>query len=213
MTGFAPSVRKYQFILIPIALGFLLPSLLMPWVTINFLGVTGLTPLDLFQGSYKMSSNVTSSEDTAAASREPPELVFLDLVSSYNVAWLYSVWMLAYLGSIIVMIISAMLKQWRVQTALLGGALAIVAATVWLFSIEEMKINFAAQASMTGGLIGGEFKGNERALIDTIVRMGLGPYIAIAAGAAGILSYPIQHYFKKSRDDDSPPLQKKFQQT
>jgi hypothetical protein len=65
---------------------------------------------------------------------------------------------------------------------------------------------------MTGGLIGEEFKGNERTLIDTIVRMGFGPYVAMPAGALGILFFSVQQYLKRNKNT-SLSLQEKDKPT
>src|SRR2546428_6434885 len=149
------SLRPYQFILLPIALGLLLPTLLMPWVIINFQGVNGLTPLDLMRGSYERSNNDSGSkEGFATASREHPELVFLDLVSSYKVESAFAFWISTYLASIVAMILSLVFQKLRTKLAVIAGCLAIAAAITWFYSIEELKINFAEQAAMTGGLIG-----------------------------------------------------------
>ena len=199
------SLRPYQFILLPIALGLLLPTLLMPWVIINFQGVNGLTPLDLMRGSYERSNNDSGSkEGFATASREHPELVFLDLVSSYKVEGAFAFWISTYLASIVAMILSLVFQRLRTRIAVIAGSLAIAAAITWFYSIEELKINFAEQAAMTGGLIGEEFKGkgNERTLIDTIVRIGFGPYVVMPAGALAILFNSIQHYSKRNNRSD-----------
>ena len=197
------SLSPYKFILLPIALGLLLPTLLMPWVIINFQGVNGLTPLDLMRGSYGRNNNDSDSKGgIATAIREHPELVFLDLVSSYKVEGAYAFWISTYLASIVAMILSIVFQRLRTRIAVIAGSLAIAAAITWFYSIEELKINFAEQAAMTGGLIGEEFKGNERTLIDTIVRMGFGPYVAMPAGALAILFNSIKHYSKRNNRSD-----------
>ena len=207
------SLSPYKFILLPIALGLLFPTLLMPWVIINFQGVNGLTPLDLMRGSYARNNNDSGSKESfATASREHPELVFLDLVSSYKVEGAYSFWISTYLASIVAMILSIVSQRLRTKMAVIAGSLAIAAAIAWFYSIEELKINFAEQAAITGGLIGEEFKGNERTLIDTIVRMGFGPYVVIPAGALAILFNSIQYYSKKNNRSD-PHLQEKDKPT
>jgi hypothetical protein len=165
----------------------------MPWVILNFQGVNGLTPLDLLRGSYERAQR------GATADREHPELLFLDLVMSYKVEGVYILWICTYLASIVAMIISLVFQRLRTKIVVIAGSLAMASAIAWFFSIEELKINFAEQAAMTGGLIGGEFKGNERTLIDTIIKIGFGPYIAISAGALGIFFYFSRHYSK--RDD------------
>jgi len=193
------SLRPYQFILLPIALGLMLPTLLMPWVIINLQGVNGLTPLDLVRGSYERNNNDGGNkDDIVTSSREHPELVFLDLVSSYKVQGAFALWISTYLASIMAMILSLVFQRLRTRMAIIAGSLAIAAAMTWLYSIEELKVNFAEQAAITGGLIGEEFKGNERTLIDTIVRIGFGPYVAIPAGTLAILFYPIQRYLKRN---------------
>jgi hypothetical protein len=202
MTNVVVVLRSYQFILIPVALGLLLPTLLMPWVVINLLGINGLTPVDLVRGSYELSNASESNPDASETAREQPELVFLDLVSSYNVTGLYLLWISAYLGSIVTMILAAILKKWRARITVVAGALAIAAGLAWFVSIEVLKMNFVEQASLTGGLIGEEFRGNERALIDSIVMIGLGPFLAATAGAIGVLSYLANRYLKKRNDSD-----------
>jgi hypothetical protein len=196
MTHLALSFGEYQFIFLPVALGLLLPTLALPWVLINFQGVSSLTPTDLLWGSYELGSNSTEYRDFAAASREHPELVYLDLVTSYNAQGLYAIWMVTYLASMIAIILSLTLRKWRSIIAVIAGILAISAVIAWFYSMEVLKSTFVEQAGMTGGVIGEEFKGNERALIDSILGIGFGPYLVIPAGAMAILFSIVRHYGK-----------------
>jgi hypothetical protein len=211
MTNVVGLVREYQFILLPIALGLLLPTLMMPWIIINFQGITGLTPLDLMFGSYEHGSTVSDNKGLPSSSREHNELIFLDLVSPYNIFGIYALWILTYLASMITMILCIVLKKWRSRFAIIAGILAVVASLTWFYTIEALKINFVQQASVTGGLIGEEFRGSERILVDEIVRMGFGPYLALIAGATGIIPYFTKRYVIKR--DNSRHVQEKGQPT
>ena len=197
MTHMVLGQRSYRFILIPIALGLLLPTLFMPWVIISFQGVSALTPIDLMLGSFEKTES-----QSAIIDREHPELLFLDLVSSYKVQGAYFFWLSAYIISIISMVLSLLIPRSRTTTVLIAGSLALAAAIAWFYSIEGLKTNFVNQAAMTGGLIGEEFKGNERYLIDNIVRMGFGPYVVALAGAVGLFHFG-QYYLKRNYQTDS----------
>ena len=197
MTHVMLGPRSYRFILIPIALGLLLPTLFMPWVIINFQGVNALTPIDLLQGSFEKPGGHAAITD-----REHPELLFLDLVSSYKVQGTYFFWISTYLISIISMILSLVMPRLRTIMVLVAASLAVAAAIAWFYSSEGLKTNFVDQATITGGLIGAEFRGNERYLIDNIVRIGFGPYVVTLAGAVGLFYFG-QYYLKRKDQTNS----------
>jgi hypothetical protein len=70
-----------------------------------------------------------------------------------------------------------------------AGILAIVSSFLWFYSVDSLKNDFAEQAAITGGIIGEEFKGQERSLADIIIGLGLGPYVALVGGAIGTLTF------------------------
>ena len=183
------TASSYRFLLVPIALGLLLPSLIMPWITFGLFGTSNLSPIDLLPSS----SDAADSGVTPELVREHPEVIFHDLVKSYNATSLYMLSMATYLISIACMIVSMLMKnQRKMIITLIAGILAITSAIIWFVMIESVKTNFAQQAALTGGLIGEEFRGNEKGLADTILKLGIGPYIVSIAGGVGISSYFIQ---------------------
>lgn len=180
---------SYQFLLLPIALGLLLPSLIMPWVTLDLFGTYNLSPTDLLFSS----SDVADAGISPDLIREYPEIIFHDLVRSYKATSSYIISMATFLAGIVGIILSIATKnQQRMLVALIAGALAITSAIAWFLLIDSIKNNFAQQAALTGGLIGEEFKGNEKGLADRILRVGIGPFVIIPAGGAGISYYFIQ---------------------
>jgi hypothetical protein len=193
------TLGSYHFILLPIALGLVTPTMLMPWAIISFQGVNGLTPIDLIKGSLEKSDN--------AYTREHPELIFLNLVSTSKMQSGYLLWAISYFASIPAILLSLVFQRWRAKLAIIAGVLVILSASTWLILIEQMKVSFAEQAAITGGLIGEEFKGNERALIDTILKLGIGPFVALAAAAPCILFYAWSKYLKPN-SKTNPSLQK-----
>jgi hypothetical protein len=191
---------SFHFVLLPIALGLVVPTLLMPWAIINFQGVSGLTPIDLIKGSLGNTDN--------SFTREHPELVFLNLVSTSKMQAGFVLWAISYLASIIAILLSVGIQRWRTKFSLAAGVLVILSASTWLITIEQIKVSFAEQAALTGGLIGEEFKGSERTLIDTILKVGFGPFVALSAGAPCVLFYVWASYLK-SNNKTTPNLQGK----
>jgi len=189
MAKVTKTASSYRFLLVPIALGLLLPSLIMPWVIFGLFGTSNLSPIDILPSS----SDAADSGVTPDLVREHPEVIFHDLVKSYNATNLYISSMATYLISIAGMIVSMFMNnQRKMIVTLVAGILAITSAIIWFVMIESIKTNFAQQAALTGGLIGEEFRGNEMGLADTILKLGIGPYIVSIAGSVGISSYFIQ---------------------
>jgi hypothetical protein len=174
---------SYNFILLPIALGLLFPSLIMPWVTFGLFGTSNISPLDLLSSW----SDGPSGGITPDIIREHPEIIFHDLVKSYKVTAPYVISMACYLASIVGIVIAITMKNKHKRVvALIAGVLAITSAAVWFVMIESMKNSFAQQAALTGGLIGEEFRGNENSLADRILKVGIGPLLLIPAGGLAI---------------------------
>ena len=178
-------VTSYNFILLPIVLGLLLPSLIMPWVTLSLFGTSNLSPIELLSsGSDDPSGGITPD-----IIREHPEIIFHDLVKSYKVTTPYVISLASFLASIVGTGIAIAMKnkhKHRWIVALIAGVLAITSTVVWFMMIESIKNTFAEQAALTGGLIGEEFRGNENSLADRILKVGIGPLVIIPAGGLAI---------------------------
>lgn len=189
MAGVSKMASSYQFLLLPTALGLLLPSLIMPWVTLDLFGTYNLSPIDLLFSS----SDGADAGNSPDLIREHPEIIFHDLVRSYKATSLYIISMATFLAAIVGINLSIPMKnQQRMLVALIAGTLAITSAIAWFLLMDSIKNNLAQQAALTGGLIGEEFKGNERDLADRILKVGIGPLVIIPAGGTGISYYFIQ---------------------
>ncbi|MCI0563060.1 MAG: hypothetical protein MN733_31670, partial [Nitrososphaera sp.] len=73
--------------------------------------------------------------------------------------------------------------------SLAAGVLAISSALLWVYSVESMKINFVQVTSITGGIIGEEFRGQEKTLADAFFLLGSGHYLALLAGVISLLGF------------------------
>jgi len=184
---------EYNFILLPLALGLLLPSIAIPWLVVDFLGHHPYSPLDIVGELVQRNS--------ANNNTNPPnqnQFLLLDLTSTYagtSSAFVFST--VVYLVSIPVIIASIVWKEHRAKIALAAGIMAITAGLAWVYSVQSFKTHFAQEASSTGGLIGQEWKGKESAIIDGIIIMGSGHFFVIIAGILAIFAYVVEKVYRK----------------
>ncbi|HYT41363.1 MAG TPA: hypothetical protein VEP90_03360 [Methylomirabilota bacterium] len=184
---------EYNFILLPLALGLLLPSIAIPWLVVDFLGHHPYSPLDIVGELVQRNS--------ANNNTNPPnqnQFLLLDLTSTYagtSSAFVFST--VVYLVSIPVIIASIVWKEHRAKIALAAGIIAITAGLAWVYSVQSFKTHFALEASSTGGLIGQEWKGKESAIIDGIIIMGSGHFFIIIAGILAIFAYVVEKVYRK----------------
>ena len=175
-------LTSYRFIFVPAALGILLSALFLPWTIINFLGLTPFSPSDIVSSALWQNDNKSSDQKS--------RFDLQDFISSYQNTFISATAsMVLYIASIISMAAAIPFRRYRSTIALSAGILAIVSSLLWFYSIDSLKHNFAQQAAMTGGIIGEEFKGQERSLADLIIGLGLGPYVALAGGVIGMLTF------------------------
>ncbi len=184
---------EHNFILLPLALGLLLPSIAIPWLVVDFLGHHPYSPLDIVGELVQRNS--------ANNNTNPPnqnQFLLLDLTSTYagtSSAFVFST--VVYLVSIPVIIASIVWKEHRAKIALAAGIIAITAGLAWVYSVQSFKTHFAQEASSTGGLIGQEWKGKESAIIDGIIIMGSGHFFVIIAGILAIFAYVVEKVYRK----------------
>jgi len=184
---------EHNFILLPLALGLLLPSIAIPWLVVDFLGHHPYSPLDIVGELVQRNS--------ANNNTNPPnqnQFLLLDLTSTYagtSSAFVFST--VVYLVSIPVIIASIVWKEHRAKIALAAGIMAITAGLAWVYSVQSFKTHFAQEASSTGGLIGQEWKGKESAIIDGIIIMGSGHFFVIIAGILAIFAYVVEKVYRK----------------
>jgi hypothetical protein len=173
------TLKGCQFIILPAALGLLLPALFLPWIAINFLGLDFFSPIDMFAsavwddgissaGRFELHDFITTYKDTSNA---------------------FVVSMTLYALAVVSMVAAISFRRRRSELGLVAGILAIASSSLWFYSIESLKDNFSRQASITGGIIGEEFKGHERDLADAMIVIGSGSFVALAGGAIAAFSF------------------------
>lgn len=171
-------LTNQRFIFVPAALGLLLPALFLPWIGINFLGLTLFSPVDIVTSTFW-------NDDSNQGSRFDLQNFISSYKDTYNI---FIVSMILVIASIGIMAAAIPFNRRRSELAFVAGILAIASSILWLYSVESLKNNFAEQAAMSGGIIGEEFRGHERSLADIIIVIGFGPYVALAGGAIGTLT-------------------------
>jgi hypothetical protein len=175
-------LMSYRFIFVPAALGVLLPALFLPWIVINFLGLTPFSPFDIITSTLLQDDNKSSNQKS--------RFDLQDFTSSYeNTSNFVVASMILFIVSVIGMAAAIPFKRHRSTIALSAGILAIASSLLWFYSIDSFKNNFAQQAAATGGIIGEEFRGHEKSIADIIIGLGLGPYVALSGGAIGLLTF------------------------
>ena len=200
--------------LLTAALGLLLISLTLPWLTINLFGQRSYSAFDNMQiltdaqkeeegnpGGTSFDNNIKPQND----------LVIADLTAVYpnsSSAFILSI-LILYPISIAVMVgaivFSAIGKKGGSKTklvlssriGLIAGILAIITAVLWIYSIQSFKDQFSRDADLSGGIIGEEWKGNANVIIDRLIVIGVGQYLVIASGVIAIFSHFIGNTYHK----------------
>jgi len=127
-----------------------------------------------------------SAIDTAGSGpKNQYDLINLLAYPNSNLALIAT--MVVYLSSISMMILSIVFN--RSKILLIAGILAMSSGILWVYTIESFKTDFVQTAVSAGGIIGEEWKGQERSIINSIIIMGSGHYISILAGTLAILAY------------------------
>lgn len=168
---------SYRYLLVPISVGLLLPALTVPWVAINFLGYRAYAPLEIMAGLAQTPDAAGGQIDISLLRQNGPTVAAS--IASMSLLVLAIAFLLAAIP----------LKRRRARLALVGGILAIGAGLLWIYAIESLKDSIARAAAVTGGIIGGEFKGRENDLADLFVITGVGHYLVMAAGVLSASSY------------------------
>ena len=189
-------IAQYKFLLLPVALGLMVPAATLPWITINFLGSHDYSTINILPGLMGLAVDQDLGSGFAIA----------DLLSAYDEAYYLGVFSQS---AFVVSIALTGFAAWRSDKQRLvvaAGTLAIASAMTWLYSVDSIKDNFAGQAAISGGIIGEEFKGHESTLADALIKIGAGQYFA-AAGGVTALCYLLVNFraaYKKTRISASP---------
>jgi MFS family permease len=199
-------------VLLTAALGLLLISLILPWMTINLFGQRSYSAFDNMQiltDSRKEEGNVGG---TSIDNNKPQnDLVIADLTAVYpnsssafilSILVLYPISIALMIGAIVFSVIGKKggSKRKLVLSSRLGltaGILAVIAAVLWIYSIQSFKDQFSRDADLSGGIIGEEWKGNANVIIDRLIMIGVGQYLVIASGVIAIFSHFIGNTYHK----------------
>ncbi|HEX2014651.1 MAG TPA: hypothetical protein VLA68_05435, partial [Nitrososphaera sp.] len=184
-------IKGHSFLVMPVAIGIIIPSLFVPWISTNVLGFIQYGPVETFFtlfGSGSETGNVGGLKTDLRS-----------IVGSYGSVYLFAAGISLYVASIASMLFSIPCRSWRSMLSLAAGILAISSALVWVYSVELMKINFIQVTSITGGIIGEEFRGQERTLADAFFLIGSGHYLALLAGVISLLGFFINQEFEPFR--------------
>jgi MFS family permease len=203
---------KYQIILLTVALGLLLISLILPWLIVNFFGQRSYSAFDNMQILTNSQKEERNAGDTSFNNNKPQnDLVIADLTTVYpdsSSAFILSM-LILYPTSITVMVgaivFSAIGKKegskrklvLSSRVGLVAGILAIITAVLWIYSVQSFKVQFSRDADLSGGIIGEELKGNANLIIDRLIMIGLGQYLVIASGVIAIFSHFIGNTYHK----------------
>ncbi|MBI2451485.1 hypothetical protein HYV50_00230 [Candidatus Pacearchaeota archaeon] len=181
---FVKKLKKYSFILFPLSIGIMLPSLIAPWVTINLSGQHSHSPFDIIKSAISQSAGFVSQN----------QFDLLDLWAKYTDSYFALILsMITYITSITLMILSIALKKNRSKFILIAGILAMSSGISWIYTIESFKTHFVQTAVSAGGIIGEEWKGQESTIINSIIVTGFGHHLVILAGTLAILAYLWQY--------------------
>lgn len=202
---------NYAFILLTVAIGLLLISLLIPWIITNIFGQRAYTLLDVT--TILLNDQITDENTTTAnnSSKIRMDPVLSDLSSNVypnsSLALFFS--MILYPISIIILIASIVvagldkIKKGRFKIfggwskiTLIAGILVVVASVSWIYSLQSFKTQFSEHAELAGGIIGEEWKGNASVVIDRMIVMGFGPFIGIVSGIIGIFAYFVEKTYR-----------------
>jgi hypothetical protein len=190
---------EYWFILVPISLGILVPTLFIPWLSIDLLGHHTYSPLNILAEMIYLNDKTFS---------QTQNFNLLNITYTYYNSYYAIIFSITiYLGSISLLAISLLLqkKYHRIlllKLVLVGGIFALAAGVSWMYAIETFKNRFAQEAALTGGLIGEEWKGKESIIINRIIVTGPIPYFVIGAGIIAISSYIFEEKSGKKQESD-----------
>ena len=200
--------------LLTAALGLLLISLTLPWLTINLFGQRSYSAFDNMQmltDSQKEEEEGNPGSGSFDNNKPQNDLVIADLTTIYpnsssafilSILILYPISIAVTVGAIVFSAFGRKGGSERKlvlssRIGLVAGILAIITAVLWIYSVQSFKVQFSRDADLSGGIIGEELKGNANLIIDRLIMIGLGQYLVIASGVIAIFSHFIGNTYHK----------------
>ncbi|MEP6576855.1 MAG: hypothetical protein ABJB85_10545 [Nitrososphaerota archaeon] len=175
-------MMQYKFIILPVVIGLLLPSIAIPWIIVNLFGYHAFSPLTILEELFGKSAAISQNQ-----------ILLLDITSSYKDTYLSIILsIILYVISIPTIITSLLWKKQRSVLFLVVSAFAISSGLIMLYAVESFRTNFSHQAASTGGLIGEEWKGKESTLVNRIIGFGSGQYFVITSGIVALTGWLLE---------------------
>jgi hypothetical protein len=173
-------LASYRFLTVPLSIGVIVPSIFVPWLSVNVLGYNTYSPADIFAATAGFG-----------ATQQADETGLLSTIYSYADMTVIMATMVMYVAALTGLLLSIPWKSRRIILSLVAGVLAMSSGVLWHYAIESLKSNFVQVVSLTGGIIGEEFRGQERVLADQFFVLGIGHYLATLAGAICIIGWAL----------------------
>ena len=178
---------EYKFIILPIVVGLLLPSVAIPWVVINLFGYHPFSPLSVL-------------EEVSRESKSNEQMYLLDITAPFKITYTGIILStILYTASIPAVVAALIWKKHRSILTLTVALLCISSGLIFFYSIDSFRTNFAKIAASTGGLIAGEWKGQESAIVNRIISIGMGQYLVIAAGILAAIAWLMPKIHSRSQ--------------
>jgi hypothetical protein len=166
----------YKQLFFILALGFLIPSLIIPWASSDFIGEShSYTPLKITKGL--LVEDKSNSVFNLVKLIKPYKMSYYAMILS----------MTLYFSSFYLLYRAHDKKSDKLL--IFAAVFILLSVGLYTFSIENYKSGFSSIANQTGGIIGEEFRGDERSVINNIIKYGDGHKIALIAGIFSLLSY------------------------
>lgn len=159
---------KYFRLVAGVGLLIVVLALVMPWLTITFLGQFNITLADIYR--------FISSGQSTAPSDSPQSSITESMAGVIGIL----ITILAYPISIVLGTASLATRK----ATPFAGIAGIISGVSWILGVESLKAVMVREASQAGG-----FGGMMAATISSIVTIGYGTYIAIIGGIVIFIAY------------------------
>jgi hypothetical protein len=170
---------EFKFVILPVVVGLLIPSIAVPWTIINLFGYHSFSPFNVL-------------DEILGQTKSKQQMYLVDLTNPFKDAYTgIIISTILFIISIPSVIAAIVRRKNRPIFTLVVGILCISSGLIWLYSIDSFRSNFAKIAASTGGLIAGEWKGAESVIANRIIILGMGQYFVISAGILSMIAWGI----------------------
>ena len=164
---------KYFRLVAAIGLGILVFTILMPWITVTFLGQFNISLLNL----YNVVFNSFFSPSPSITPSSPQSIISESMIGILGIL----ITILVYPISLILGVVSLAKKK----VTLFAGVAGIISGVSWIVGVESLKTEVTQEASQSAGGLGGLIA----QAASSMVTVGYGTYIAILGGVVILVAY------------------------